>query len=601
MERASAVGWLGTEDIGTPIVAAKMAVGMTAQLQPGRRRLWGTAGSDAHGLARAEAATAGACSAGTQGRKRPSRPGVSAGSKPLGWSRRRGARVSGRGRVVRCCRCVRSQGMRAGEHDTAKVAADGADLGLERDQPDPQARRSGLDVPICVDAEDGVLVPSPGGRGVRANAFTPSSVPRTNGSTGQSLHATRARIRMSRSHRGWVRLRAVVRLVASARGAADRPARCRIEMPGRGTMAPARAKRPALLSLDAPISLGCVVVEPGLPRPHVHYPSHYGTFIGFAESPDAPASLCSCTETLLVNAASPRDLVSDPWRASAFPAAVVTAVKAGGAFVFASRCCHRCTRTSPSVRWCHEMYGGKFKQTFGWYIQQAGWRLRGKHEGGGDAVIAAQLDAIGVQVDAVRRERVQFQLRVVGAPVHLNEPTAEPGAVFGSVLSSEDAEYLRSLGKREAAAERAVSRVIENVVREEFGYPRVGERWHSETDLLSIVRGLFPGEEVVAHDRPAWLHGLELDVHLPHRRLAFEYQGKQHFQPVDAWGGAPALRALRERDARKVEACRLRSWTLIVLTYEEPLTPAGIRERVEAAGIALVEQASRQVQGDDDT
>ena len=37
--------------------------------------------------------------------------------------------------------------------------------------------------------------------------------------------------------------------------------------------------------------------------------------------------------------------------------------------------CHRCNLIPPTRRWCHEMYGGRFAQSFGWYIHQTYLRL----------------------------------------------------------------------------------------------------------------------------------------------------------------------------------------------------------------------------------
>ena len=346
-------------------------------------------------------------------------------------------------------------------------------------------------------------------------------------------------------------------------------------------MARARVHRPPLASVEAPVSLGCVVTEPELPAPVVHYPSHYGAFIAFATDPTAVPALCACTRPLFEGegADAPSALVADPWRGSALPVAVVAAVKATGAFPFVQGACHRCTRTAPSVRWCHEMYGGKFKQTFGWYIQQAGWRLRRGAAEGHEGVVAEYAAACGERADAVR-ERAAFQQRLAGVPVGLCGPVPDPGALLGKALSPEDAATLRALAKREAAAERALGHLVENLVRDEFGYPRVGERWRSETELRALVARLLPGEVVVAHDRPTWLDGLELDVHVPGRHLAFEYQGQQHFHAIEAWGGEPALRALRERDARKVEACRRHGVRLVVLTYQDPIDLDGLRARL---------------------
>jgi hypothetical protein len=99
-------------------------------------------------------------------------------------------------------------------------------------------------------------------------------------------------------------------------------------------------------------------------------------------------------------------------------------------------------------------------------------------------------------------------------------------------------------------------RSVENVVREESGLPRVGEGWISETKLYREVVEAFQGEEVIHHASPDWLGRQHLDIYLPSLSVAVEYQGAQHDQPVDFFGGEEGFRAIQERDRRKLNICR---------------------------------------------
>ena len=42
-------------------------------------------------------------------------------------------------------------------------------------------------------------------------------------------------------------------------------------------------------------------------------------------------------------------------------------------YTYQSNLCHRCNNTTPSIEYCNPMYGGKFKRTFGWYIERRKW------------------------------------------------------------------------------------------------------------------------------------------------------------------------------------------------------------------------------------
>lgn len=112
-------------------------------------------------------------------------------------------------------------------------------------------------------------------------------------------------------------------------------------------------------------------------------------------------------------------------------------------------------------------------------------------------------------------------------------------------------------------------REAENAVREKVGIPRVGEGWVAETALYQSIQMAFPETRVVQHGRPTWIGRQHLDVWLPEWRLAIEFHGSQHFEPVAFFGGVPAFGSTRERDARKVRICREHEVTLLVATQSD--------------------------------
>lgn len=118
-----------------------------------------------------------------------------------------------------------------------------------------------------------------------------------------------------------------------------------------------------------------------------------------------------------------------------------------------------------------------------------------------------------------------------------------------------------------------------NLFRAAYGLPGINEGWVSETQLLLIVKELFPSEQVLDHYRPDWLRRLELDIYLPNRSLAFEYMGIQHYQPIVRFGGEGAFEALVERDRLKEELCARRGVRLVHVRYDEVLTSEAIRAR----------------------
>ena len=78
-----------------------------------------------------------------------------------------------------------------------------------------------------------------------------------------------------------------------------------------------------------------------------------------------------------------------------------------------------------------------------------------------------------------------------------------------------------------------ISRTIENIARINRGLPKVGEGWISETELYHEIKDTFPKLEVVHHASPSWLGRQHLDVFIPAKKVALEFQGEQHDRPVN--------------------------------------------------------------------
>ncbi|MGF2054700.1 hypothetical protein [Vagococcus fluvialis] len=124
-------------------------------------------------------------------------------------------------------------------------------------------------------------------------------------------------------------------------------------------------------------------------------------------------------------------------------------------------------------------------------------------------------------------------------------------------------------------------RNVENEVRENYGYHKIGEKWISETRMYNLVKEIFPEEEVVFHYRAEWLSNLELDVYLPNLKIGFEYQGKQHFEPIDFFGGESKFIVQRSNDIKKENICQDNNVKLYKVNYNDPLNKKFIRNLID--------------------
>jgi hypothetical protein len=104
---------------------------------------------------------------------------------------------------------------------------------------------------------------------------------------------------------------------------------------------------------------------------------------------------------------------------------------------------------------------------------------------------------------------------------------------------------------------------LEDVVRESKGIPKIGEGWVSETTLYYELKNHFKDEEVQHHGQPKWLGLQHVDIWFPKYRVGIEYQGKQHDEPIEFFGGEESFIKNQERDRRKKKLFTENNSTLI--------------------------------------
>jgi hypothetical protein len=327
-------------------------------------------------------------------------------------------------------------------------------------------------------------------------------------------------------------------------------------------------------------------VRENLPYPIVHYPRSSGVFFGFSADEASPAVLCACAQPAVEHAVRLRAQwaerqgyvldAGDGLDPGLLPQRILEQVRGGGGdplstIRFERRLCHRCNLAAPTLRYCYDLEGGRFIQYYGWYVGLAYLRF-------------------GIQPGSLEHlpDVCPEVLEPYVTAIEMAERSLQEAEALGSLHARTDGSKDPFLAARQQFATqmyrracRSLDKQIENLVREEFGFKQVGEEWISEAMLYRIVCQVFPDRQILRRDRPGWLGGLELDVYLPELKLAFEYQGQQHFHAISAWGGEEALGRVQERDARKARLCAEQEATLIAVDYTEPLTETYVRRLLE--------------------
>jgi hypothetical protein len=122
-----------------------------------------------------------------------------------------------------------------------------------------------------------------------------------------------------------------------------------------------------------------------------------------------------------------------------------------------------------------------------------------------------------------------------------------------------------------------------DIDRYEYVIPE--NKWKSEQLVYEIVKQLYPKCSVYYQYRPEYLKignsQLSYDVFIAKKGVAIEYQGKQHFEPVEIFGGKEAFEKQKKRDELKNKLSVQNNVKLIYINYWEDITPELLKERIE--------------------
>lgn len=117
-------------------------------------------------------------------------------------------------------------------------------------------------------------------------------------------------------------------------------------------------------------------------------------------------------------------------------------------------------------------------------------------------------------------------------------------------------------------------------------YLRPIKKWISEELVFNITKKIFKNHKVIHQHRPFFLKSpkggqMSYDVFISKLNIAIEYQGKQHFEPVEYFGGEKAFEELKIRDNEKLRLSNEHGVRLVYINYWEEITENLIREKVE--------------------
>lgn len=116
-------------------------------------------------------------------------------------------------------------------------------------------------------------------------------------------------------------------------------------------------------------------------------------------------------------------------------------------------------------------------------------------------------------------------------------------------------------------------------------------KWVNEFFLYTNTKSLFKKNKIKIFREysPKLLKPQRLDIYFEYnkKKIAFEYQGEQHFKPIAFFGGREALKKRKRLDLKKEKICKKLNIILIKFYYNETVTIETILKKLNENNIIL--------------
>ncbi len=145
---------------------------------------------------------------------------------------------------------------------------------------------------------------------------------------------------------------------------------------------------------------------------------------------------------------------------------------------------------------------------------------------------------------------------------------------YRSLRSIMDPDLKKLLQKYHKDLKKQTDEIYEYLIAEGLTNPK----WKSEQKAYAIVQKYYPDAKF--QYQADFLFNQRLDIFIPSRSTAIEYQGKQHYEAVAFFGGREGQRRNQERDEQKRRRCRAHQIRVIDWDYDQPLTEEYFKEKI---------------------
>ena len=97
----------------------------------------------------------------------------------------------------------------------------------------------------------------------------------------------------------------------------------------------------------------------------------------------------------------------------------------------------------------------------------------------------------------------------------------------------------------------------------------INPKWKNEKKLFLAIKKIYP--DTLFQYKPNWLSPQNYDIFIPSINLAIEYDGIQHYQSIDFFGGDDALSKRKKLDERKMDLSNKHHVKLVKWKYDQEI------------------------------
>lgn len=122
-------------------------------------------------------------------------------------------------------------------------------------------------------------------------------------------------------------------------------------------------------------------------------------------------------------------------------------------------------------------------------------------------------------------------------------------------------------------------RNAEQSLRKKHGIPLIGKGHITQGALYNLIQKFYPNAK---HEHsPSWLGMQRFDIYIPNIKLAIEYNGSQHYMPIDIFGGEEGFIETQKRDDLKKKLSTANNVSILEWPYTRPVNEKEVKIFVE--------------------